>query len=46
ECVRDSCAKKLSEALAVQARHSADFMGSDLCRKGAVGADYKKTMAV
>jgi enoyl-CoA hydratase/carnithine racemase len=46
DCVRDSCALPVAEALAVQARHSAGFMLSAECRGGVVGADYTKTMKV
>ncbi len=45
-CVDDACHKALSDALSVQAKHSAEFMVSATCRQGAVGADYTKTMAV
>ncbi|MGD8414773.1 MAG: enoyl-CoA hydratase-related protein [Candidatus Latescibacterota bacterium] len=44
--ITDSCGKKLSEALEVQARHSAGFMSSKWCRKGMIGATYAKTMKV
>ncbi|MBI4676351.1 MAG: hypothetical protein HY748_02085 [Elusimicrobia bacterium] len=45
DCVRESCAKPLPEALLVQARLCADFMGSDLCRKGGIGAERAKATA-
>ena len=41
-----SCNSTLSEALAVQAKHSADFMISTYCKKGMVGMEYTKTMLV
>lgn len=46
ECVRMSCGATLPEALAIQARHSADFMTTVHCQNGAVGTEYKKTMLV
>jgi enoyl-CoA hydratase/carnithine racemase/3-hydroxyacyl-CoA dehydrogenase len=42
----DSCGKPLSEALGVQARHSAGFMSSKWCQRGMIGATYAKTMKV
>ncbi len=44
ETIRDSCHATLSDALAVQARHSAGFMGGKDCRGGAIGAARAKTM--
>lgn len=46
ETARAACGVPLAEALEVQARHSSEFMTSDTCRRGAVGADYVKTMKV
>ncbi|MBS1261687.1 MAG: putative enoyl-CoA hydratase echA8 [Calditrichaeota bacterium] len=46
DCIRASCAAPLSEALVVQARHSAEFMVSQTCLRGAIGASYSKTMDV
>jgi len=46
ECVQGACAAPLSEALELQARHSADFMTGPACRKGEIGAQYTKTMIV
>jgi enoyl-CoA hydratase/carnithine racemase len=46
ECVQGACASPLSEALELQARHSAEFMSGPGCRKGEIGAQYTKTMAV
>ncbi|HUU44813.1 MAG TPA: enoyl-CoA hydratase-related protein [Acidobacteriota bacterium] len=45
-CIQEACQATLSEALEVQARHSAAFMASKLCRKGQIGAEYTKTMAI
>ncbi len=45
-CIQDACGTKLGDALTVQAKRSADFMTSATCRKGQVGAEYTKTMAV
>jgi len=36
----------LAEALEVQARHTAEFMAGPICKKGSLGAAFKKTMAV
>ncbi|UCH83166.1 MAG: enoyl-CoA hydratase/isomerase family protein, partial [Candidatus Latescibacterota bacterium] len=44
--IQSSCGTTLSEALAVQANHSAGFMNSKECLKGAIGAAYTKTMNV
>ena len=41
--VMDSCGKKLSDALEVQAKHSAGFMTTKHCRGGRVGAEYTRT---
>ena len=45
-CVQSACGSTLSEALELQARHSAAFMFSTTCKKGEVGAQYSKTMEV
>jgi enoyl-CoA hydratase/carnithine racemase len=45
-CIQEACAATLADALAVQAKRSADFMTSKWCQTGAVGAEYTKTMAV
>jgi hypothetical protein len=42
----ESTGTKLSEALEVQAKHSAGFMSSKYCQKGAIGTAYTKTMKV
>jgi enoyl-CoA hydratase/carnithine racemase len=44
--VVDSCGVPLSEALEKQSRHSAGFMSSKWCQKGAIGATFTKTMNV
>jgi enoyl-CoA hydratase/carnithine racemase len=41
-----SCGVPLSEALAVQARHSGDFTVTSFCQEGSIGAEYQKTMMV
>jgi len=46
DCIAASCAATLAEALGTQAEHSASFMVSSACRKGAIGTMCKKTMAV
>jgi len=46
ETIRGACGVPLSEALDVQARHSAEFMVTKPCRKGAVGAEHQKTMRI
>ena len=44
--IQAACKVPLSEALDVQARHSAEFMVTKPCKKGMVGAEYNKTMRV
>jgi enoyl-CoA hydratase/carnithine racemase len=46
ECIQGSCGSNLSEALELQARHSAAFMTSEACKKGEIGNQYTRTMAV
>jgi enoyl-CoA hydratase/carnithine racemase len=46
DCVRASCGTTLANALSVQARHSAEFMKTSACRKGRIGGEYDRTMAV
>jgi enoyl-CoA hydratase/carnithine racemase len=46
ETIIDSCSKNLEEALDIQAKHSADFMLSDYCRRGKIGEEFKKVMNV
>ena len=45
KCIEDSCNAKLSEAISIQAKHSADFMVSKFCRNGIVGSEYDKVMS-
>ncbi len=44
--IRNSCGVPLSEALDVQAKHSADFMITSCCREGSIGTEHQKTMMV
>jgi enoyl-CoA hydratase/carnithine racemase len=46
ECVQGACGSILTEALELQARHSAAFMTSSACKEGEIGAQYTKTMSV
>jgi enoyl-CoA hydratase/carnithine racemase len=46
DCIRESCAAPLAEAIDVQSRHSGGFMTSKECMKGSVGAMYQKTVLV
>ena len=46
ESVRNSCGTTLSDALTVQAKHSAGFMTTGFCRAGRIGAEFTKTMKV
>jgi enoyl-CoA hydratase/carnithine racemase/3-hydroxyacyl-CoA dehydrogenase len=46
ECIQGACGATLSEALEVQARHSAAFMTSKACKKGELGNQYTRTMVV
>jgi len=46
DCIAAACGVPLSEALDTQAKHSAGFMVSKACHKGAIGEAFKKTMAV
>jgi enoyl-CoA hydratase/carnithine racemase/3-hydroxyacyl-CoA dehydrogenase len=45
-CITASCGASAADALAIQAKHSAEFMVSTYCRKGRVGTEFTKTMAV
>jgi len=45
-CVQDACGSTLADALAVQARHAAGFLASPACRRGVVGAEYKRVISV
>jgi enoyl-CoA hydratase/carnithine racemase len=44
--IRASCGVSLSEALELQANHSADFTVTSHCGRGAIGAEHQKTMMV
>jgi enoyl-CoA hydratase/carnithine racemase len=46
DTVRGACGVPMSEALGVQAKHSAGFIASSACKGGAIGAEYQKTMMV
>lgn len=46
DCVRASCGAPLADALSIQAKHSAAFMVTPACRKGRVGTEFTKTVAV
>ncbi|MBI4670038.1 MAG: hypothetical protein HY747_12815 [Elusimicrobia bacterium] len=46
ESIQNSCAKTLSEALLIQAKHSARFMASPACQNGRIGVELKKTMEI
>lgn len=46
DCIKASCAVPLSQAIEVQAKHSAGFMTTKSCQKGVIGGSYKKMMAV
>jgi 3-hydroxyacyl-CoA dehydrogenase len=46
DTVQHSCGATLSDALAVQTRHSAEFMTSKACHQGQIGSEYLKTMGV
>ena len=44
--IQNSCNAGLSEALDLQAKHSAEFMVSSYCKKGQVGAEFTRTVKV
>ncbi|MCC6753731.1 MAG: hypothetical protein IT266_07075 [Saprospiraceae bacterium] len=44
--IRAACGAGLTEALHMQAEHSADFMVSALCHKGVVGAAWSKIASI
>ena len=46
DCVMASCGVALTEALAVQATHSSQFMISSPCQKGKIGTEAAKIMSV
>jgi hypothetical protein len=46
ESIRASCNVSLSEALDIQAKHSAGFTAGSYCMQGSIGADRARTMLV
>lgn len=46
DAIQQACGSTLADALAVQTRHSAEFMITEPCRTGRIGTEYQKTMAV
>jgi enoyl-CoA hydratase/carnithine racemase len=46
DTIRDSCCTDLTNALKVQAKHSAEFMMSDACKNGRIGTEFKRVMNV
>jgi enoyl-CoA hydratase/carnithine racemase len=46
QSIRGSCGVPLSEALDVQAGHSADFTVTSFCRAGSIGVERQRTMMV
>jgi len=46
DTIKGSCGTDLQNALKVQAQHSADFMTSKSCKKGSIGTEFKKVVAV
>ena len=46
ECVNDACSAALSDAIIVQAKHTAAFMSSKDCRRGMIGTEASKVMNV
>ncbi len=45
-CAKAACAVPLSQALEIQAKHSAGFMLDKACQKGAIGSNCKKVMNI
>ncbi len=45
-CVSDACEASLSDAISVQAKHSATFMSSKECQRGMIGSEAYKIMNV
>jgi enoyl-CoA hydratase/carnithine racemase len=45
-CVQGSCGVPLGDALAAQAKHSAEFMSSPHCQKGRIGAEAARVLNV
>ena len=46
DTILDSCSADLNEALTIQAKHSANFMVSNSCKQGKIGAEYNRVMNV
>ena len=46
DCITASCGVPLSQALEIQAKHSAGFMLTKLCHKGVIGSTYGKVMKI
>jgi hypothetical protein len=46
DCMQKSCVAPLSEALAIQSKHSGGFMTTPECKQGSIGADFTKIMTV
>jgi len=46
ECIQNSCAVPLSQALVVQAKHSSEFMRSAHCKNGRIGSEFGRVMTV
>ena len=46
DTIRESCGVSLSKALTTQAKHSAGFMTTSVCKHGIIGADFQKVMLV
>ncbi len=46
DCIQASCGVPLSQALEIQAKHSAGFMVSKLCNKGVIGSAAKKMLDI
>jgi len=46
ECVQAACGASLEQALEIQARHSAGFMLTKACQRGAVGSSARKTLKI
>ena len=44
DCIRAACGTTLAEAVDVQAKHSAEFMTTPHCNRGAVGAIAARTI--
>jgi len=46
DCVQAACGVSISQALEIQAKHSAGFMLTRECRRGTIGASAKKVLDV